>query len=257
MSVLKSYFRNLTGQSIRDARKKVAQTRESYGDSLQYLRGKVKRGKGDIAAQDRVLRDYKNLSRDDFATKYRVGRYSGSKFLDRFLGYNNRYVKNEAKKAKKVAIKQRKKDIAKLKEARTDRRVAVGKKVDALKTANRNTALTIGATVAVPTYGAKKYGDMKERRALRRYQEYSSLDDLFEFAQMRLPLYRDTRSIFEKQAARRDKFIDFAKKKGLKGSKAEKEGERLYFAFLKKHGIKHQTGGFGKYVDQWTKGESA
>lgn len=259
MSVIKSYFRNLTGQSIRDARRGVAQTRESYAPQLEHIRGLVKRGKRDIATHDRVLRDYKNLGRDDFAKKYRVGMGFGGKvnFLDRLLGANERAFRNQAKKAKKVAIKQRKKDIQKLKEVRTDRRADVEKKVDALRAANRNTALTIGATVAVPAYGAKKYGEAKERRARRRYQEYGSLEDLFEFAQMRLPLYRDTRSVFEKQAARRDKFIDFAKKKGLKGRRAEKEGERLYFAFLKKHGIKHQTGGFGKYVDQWTKGESA
>jgi len=256
MSILKSYLRNLTGAGARKATRAMDDLYKSSQTGLKVARKRVQRTKGEIGRSQKVVDDYENMSRADFAKKYNVGTNPSGKtnFVDRYMGNTERNYKNQKKKGIKIAKKRLKGEIDNVKDLRNRRREGMQNLADQRSSERLKTALTVGGTAAVPLYGVKKYGEARERK---RYQEYESLEDLFEFAQMKLPLYKDMRTVFEKQHARRAKFIDFAKKKGLKGSAAEREGEKLYYAFLKKHNIKHDDGRFGTYVNQWTKGESA
>jgi hypothetical protein len=70
-----------------------------------------------------------------------------------------------------------------------------------------------------------------------------SLLEIFEFGkQLKLPLFKDSRSVFEKQGERVIKFRKIAQKRGMKNPEAA--GERMYHKWRKKHGIKHDEGGF-------------
>jgi hypothetical protein len=73
----------------------------------------------------------------------------------------------------------------------------------------------------------------------------SNLLEVFEFA-MKLPLRPKPRMVI--QGERREKFIKHAERRGFKGRAAEIEGENLYRSFNQKHGIKHHTGNFNKYL---------
>jgi hypothetical protein len=86
-------------------------------------------------------------------------------------------------------------------------------------------------------------------------REFSALEELFEFAQMKLPFGRDMRPVLVKQGDRVQRFRKLAKAQGHKNW--EKKGEEYYYNFLKKHKIKHHTGGFRKYTDEWKTGETA
>jgi hypothetical protein len=54
--------------------------------------------------------------------------------------------------------------------------------------------------------------------------------------------FKDSRSVFEKQGERVIKFRKIAQKRGMKNPEAA--GERMYHKWRKKHGIKHDEGGF-------------
>lgn len=105
-------------------------------------------------------------------------------------------------------------------------------------------------TQTVSTYNEEK---KKRKKPLRHkgpmgqlkpgVHSLQSLLKIFEFGkQLKLPLFKDSRSVFEKQGERVIKFRKIAKKRGMKNPEAA--GERMYHKWRKKHGIKHDEGGF-------------
>ena len=85
-------------------------------------------------------------------------------------------------------------------------------------------------------------------KVLRKYG-FESLDGgIFEYSiksnvkQLKLPLFKDFRNKFEKQGDRLEAFRRFARKKKVKNP--DSVGEKMYYNWAKKHGVKHDEGKF-------------
>ena len=105
----------------------------------------------------------------------------------------------------------------------------------------------------VNTQSASTYADEKEKKKKKGMMGQlkpgtHSLSEIFEYSiksnvkQMPLPLFKDFRSVFEKQGDRLEVFRKFARKKKLKNP--DSTGEKMYRSWAKKHGIKHNEGNF-------------
>jgi|LULO01.1.fsa_nt_gb hypothetical protein len=107
-------------------------------------------------------------------------------------------------------------------------------------------------TRLVNTQSASTYADEKEKKKKAMMGQLKpgthALSEIFEYSiksnvkQMPLPLFKDFRNVFEKQGDRLETFRKFARKKKLKNP--DSTGEKMYHAWAKKHGVKHNEGNF-------------
>lgn len=102
-------------------------------------------------------------------------------------------------------------------------------------------------TQTVSTYKEEK--DKQKKKAMAQLQPGThALSEIFEYSiksnvkQLKLPIFKDFRNKFEKQGDRLEVFRAFARKKKLKNP--DRVGEKMYYNWAKKHGVKHDEGRF-------------
>lgn len=160
-------------------------TGKSYRQASQATADAVTQGNKAVAAARKQAHDHRNLARRTKAelARRRKDGYRGTKKRRPATTQGRfRYHADNLDLSKRVKQlkKKSKASVKGLKDQRNTRRANVAQARAKQSGEGQKTALTIGGTVAVPAYAAKKYGESKEKKSYRNYR-YSAINELMEF----------------------------------------------------------------------------